>query len=92
MGFEGGFNGRANKPSMGVTCFGKVVCWANRVDQHDNENGDMKQPWLSDLSNSSTTATTTTGAARHLTLLLFDEGAQRYILLCAQDVHGGLVR
>jgi hypothetical protein len=45
-GIRSGFNGRANKPSMGVTVLARW-CWP-MSRPHDNENH-MKQPWLSDL-------------------------------------------
>lgn len=90
MGFEGGFNGRANKLVDGCYSFwqGGALAIVSRL--HDSSKSkDGSDPWLSDQSNTSTTASTTTDTD-DLTLL-FDEGMlQRYILLCAQDVHGGL--
>jgi protein farnesyltransferase subunit beta len=87
MGFEGGFNGRANKLVDGCYSFwqgGALAIVSRLYDVTKTKDG--SDPWLSDQSNDSTTTTDTDDLT-----LLFDEGMlQRYILLCAQDVHGGL--
>jgi protein farnesyltransferase subunit beta len=92
MGFEGGFNGRANKLVDGCYSFwqGGALAIVSRL--HDGTKmKDDSDPWLSDLSNTSAYTSTTTDTTDDDLTLLFDEGMlQRYILLCAQDVHGGL--
>jgi protein farnesyltransferase subunit beta len=87
MGFEGGFNGRANKLVDGCYSFwqGGALAIVSRLKnvRVATRMQDYNDPWLSEPSASSTTDDDCE--------LLFDEGMlERYILLCAQDVHGGL--
>jgi len=95
MSFEGGFNGRANKLVDGCYSFwqGGAIAIVSQVilEQRTRKGRNAAlgaDPWLqddsSDEASSSSAATATDG-------LLFDEGMlERYILLCAQDIHGGL--
>jgi protein farnesyltransferase subunit beta len=92
MGFEGGFNGRSNKLVDGCYSFwqGGALAIVSRL-HYVTKSKDDSDPWLSDLSNDSTTSPSTTTDTDDDLTLLFDEGMlQRYILLCAQDVNGGL--
>jgi protein farnesyltransferase subunit beta len=91
MGFEGGFNGRANKLVDGCYSFwqGGALAIVSRLHDATKTREGSDDPWLSDQSNRSTT-TSTTATNDDLTLLFDDGMLQRYILLCAQDVHGGL--
>jgi protein farnesyltransferase subunit beta len=92
MGFEGGFNGRVNKLVDGCYSFWQGGALAIVSKLHDATNiQDGSDPWLSYQSNTSAATTITTTTGTDGLTLLFDEGMlQRYILLCAQDVHGGL--
>mmetsp|Transcript_26471 Transcript_26471/g.55939 ORF Transcript_26471/g.55939 Transcript_26471/m.55939 type:complete len:705 (+) Transcript_26471:134-2248(+) len=86
MGYEGGFCGRTNKLVDGCYSFwqgGAVAVldgWLYQEDNEDNNNSD----------NSSDEDKGQDGS-REKNELSFDEiMLQRYILLCAQDVNGGL--
>jgi protein farnesyltransferase subunit beta len=76
MSFEGGFNGRPNKLVDGCYSFWQGGCMAIlSVLEHVNSSDD---PWLG-------------SAADIASSLLFDQAMlERYVLLCAQDVNGGL--
>lgn len=79
MAFEGGFSGRSNKLCDGCYSFwqGGAVAILSAELYRSNDDVAPGDPWLSGFSNTAD--------------LLMDEGMlQRYILLCAQDVMGGL--
>lgn len=87
MAFEGGFNGRANKLVDGCYSFwqGGAMAIVSMLDSfNDTANGDghdYKDPWLQQQQRQDETKTS----------VLFDQQMlERYILLCAQDVSGGL--
>ena len=76
MSYEGGFNGRANKLVDGCYSFwqGGAMAIVSMLQSGTNTLGD---PWLDSRYQNAP--------------LLFDEGMlERYILLCAQNIHGGL--
>lgn len=78
MPMEGGFNGRSNKLVDGCYSFwqGGALAIASALLTSDQPDC-MDDPWLKKES--------------HPNLLLFDQAMlERYILLCAQEVHGGL--
>jgi len=81
MAYEGGFQGRCNKLVDGCYSFWQGSALA--ILSSKNRGKVDKDPWLSQLNKE--------GKAEHVPKMLFDEGMlQRYILLCAQDVNGGL--
>jgi len=105
MGFEGGFQGRTNKLVDGCYSFwqgGAVAVldgWYgdNIVDDGDDEEeGDsttasMTEGGSDDASKTTTTTSKEKKKSSSTTELSYDEiMLQRYILLCAQDVNGGL--
>ena len=76
MAFEGGFQGRSNKLVDGCYSFWQGGALAILSALHQDKNTGNNDIWLS---------------AEPPCTLLFDERLlQRYILLCAQDVNGGL--
>jgi protein farnesyltransferase subunit beta len=77
MSYEGGFAGRSNKLVDGCYSFWQGGAMAIASSLYDKgHQGSQEDPWL-------------TGSPP--TNLLFDAPMlERYILLCAQDVHGGL--
>lgn len=96
MSFEGGFNGRANKLVDGCYSFwqgGAIaivsqIVLAQRTYQTKNA-AQCSDPWLQDASGDR--ASSALSAVNAKDGVLFDEGMlERYILLCAQDIHGGL--
>lgn len=85
MSYEGGFNGRSNKLVDGCYSFWQggamaIVSMYHELHQNSNENNDggtmqSSDPWF----------------AGKKVAMLFDEGMlERYILLCGQEVTGGL--
>jgi protein farnesyltransferase subunit beta len=90
MSFEGGFNGRSNKLVDGCYSFwqGGALAIVSKLYSADASVQVGPDPWLQEATKPSTTATREDTTYDDL---LFDQGMlQRYILLCAQDVHGGL--
>ena len=83
MSFEGGFSGRSNKLVDGCYSFwqGGAVAIVSAIHAIFDKKGKMdhdQDPWLSGFFDQSK-------------LLLLDEGMlERYILLCAQEITGGL--
>jgi protein farnesyltransferase subunit beta len=87
MSFEGGFSGRSNKLVDGCYSFWQGGAMAitsamynknNNNNNNNNNQSDTTDPWL-------------TTEDRPPFPLLFDAPMlERYILLCAQDIHGGL--
>ena len=79
MPLEGGFNGRANKLVDGCYSFwqgGAMAIVSALICQNEDDSAALADPWLS---------------SDPPTSLLYDQGMlMRYILLCAQDIHGGL--
>jgi len=81
MAYEGGFQGRCNKLVDGCYSFWQGSAQVILASQSSSKL--KNDPWLSQLNKD--------GKAENMPELLFHEGMlQRYILLCAQDVNGGL--
>ena len=77
MSYEGGFNGRSNKLVDGCYSFwqGGAMAIVSMYHEIEKTADRPEDPWF----------------AEKRAPLLFDEGMlQRYILLCGQDIHGGL--
>lgn len=93
MSYEGGFCGRSNKLVDGCYSFWQGGAMAIVSATHHNlttEEG--KDPWLPAATPNASSSEESSPAGAPLSYaLLFDKPMlQRYILLCAQDVNGGL--
>jgi protein farnesyltransferase subunit beta len=85
MSYEGGFQGRTNKLVDGCYSFwqGSALAIVSKNGKHDS----VDDPWLQSSESSASTDENPSAGS----LSLYDEAMlQRYILLCAQDVQGGL--
>jgi protein farnesyltransferase subunit beta len=86
MSFEGGFSGRSNKLVDGCYSFWQGGAMAITSAMYNRNNNSSIDPWLDQQQQQQTNNATTLPFP-----LLFDAPMlERYILLCAQDVHGGL--
>ena len=96
MPYEGGFSGRSNKLVDACYSFwqaGALALTSQEVSsstiQNANYEGDC-DPWLACFAESQSIPADTTGIATTGELLMDAPMLERYILLCAQDVSGGL--
>ena len=104
MTYEGGYSGRCNKLVDGCYSFWQgsamAICswfkhYTNQTKDKDRKNNagsndyynDDDDPWLSWASSGTANSTATTTMPP---LLMDVPMLERYILLCAQDIHGGL--
>ena len=100
LSYEGGFSGRSNKLVDGCYSFwqgGAVAiassCSACLANDDGESNGDSDDPWLARYRKQQQNAVNPTSTdASHLPFpLLYDVFLlERYILLCAQEITGGL--
>jgi protein farnesyltransferase subunit beta len=84
MSFEGGFQGRSNKLVDGCYSFwqGSALAIVSMYQTNENNDSIHEDPWLDDDNDNDKAITTP---------ILFDQAMlERYVLLCAQDVAGGL--
>ncbi len=102
MAYEGGFSGRCNKLVDGCYSFWQggamaIVssCYVEGETPSSKNDSNAKDPWLERYERSITKTSNETDTSWGLENLpfplLFDVAMlERYILLCAQEVHGGL--
>lgn len=99
MSFEGGFSGRANKLVDGCYSFwqggamaiaSRAVATMSTIDDDNDDTTGGDDPWLRQWSNHSGAAKSDVDHGLPFPLLFEVTMLERYILLCAQEVHGGL--
>ncbi|KAL3939725.1 MAG: hypothetical protein SGARI_001267 [Bacillariaceae sp.] len=100
MPYEGGFSGRSNKLvdgcysfwQGGATAIASSCCSSLASQQSDSAQNDDDDPWLKRYSRSKSTSESMDVVDDDLPfpLLLDVAMLERYILLCAQEIEGGL--